>query len=205
MNSLLSGLWLGLCYAAPLGQQNFFVIGASSKGGLNNALRVALIVSLMDISLAVACFYGVGIVLEQWPFFESAIKGLGAIFLFYIGWSLLKPETIAIQTKDKQALAAWSIIKSCFILTWFNAQALIDGTAIFGGMKASLDPEQVNYFIAGAALGSAVWFFSICIFFGLAGKKISPRFFRWINTLCGLMLMTFGLKLVVSLATEVTW
>lgn len=205
MNSLLSGLWLGLCYAAPLGQQNFFVIGASSKGGLRNALRVAFIVSMMDISLAVACFYGVGAVIEQWPFFESAIKGVGAIFLFYIGWNLLRPEIVEITSKDKQKLAVWSIVKSCFILTWFNVQALIDGTAIFGSMKAVLDPNHVNYFILGSALGSAIWFFTICIFFGLAGSKISPRFFRWVNSICGIMLMGFGMKLVVSLATEITW
>jgi L-lysine exporter family protein LysE/ArgO len=39
-----------------------------------------------------------------------------------------------------------------------NPQAIIDGTLLFGGFRASLLTDAINAFIIGVALASSTWF-----------------------------------------------
>jgi L-lysine exporter family protein LysE/ArgO len=195
MNPFFEGLWLGLAYAMPIGAQNVFVLNAASKGGFTNALRIAAIVSIMDISLAIACFMGVGQVLESWPILTPVMTTVGALFLFYIGWNLLTTNDGPIAHSDKTLLPITSIIKSAFVLTWFNPQALIDGTILFGGVQGTLAKADMTTFILGASFGSAAWFFSISSFVGLLNRPIPKSVFRFVNIGCGIALIAYGVRL----------
>ena len=195
MTPLLDGIWLGLAYAMPIGAQNVFVINAASKGGVKNALRVAAIVSLMDVSLAIACFSGVGEVLKLWPILNPVMSTVGALFLFYVGWSLLRAEDSVINESDKALLPLSTLIKTAFVLTWFNPQALIDGTMLFGGVRGGLEGADIGTFIVGAAFGSIIWFFTICTIVGVMKNPVPKPVLKFINVGCGLALMTYGVKL----------
>lgn len=56
---------LGLAYVAPIGMQNLFVINSAMSQKLRRAIVTALIVIFWDISLALACFLGVGALIEN--------------------------------------------------------------------------------------------------------------------------------------------
>jgi len=94
------------------------------------------------------------------------------------------------------------VIASCFAVTWLNPQALIDGSLLLGGFKASL-PDVASYiFIAGVCIASMTWFTSITTIVSKLKKVISNNVLRWINIACGLVIVLYGLRLGVKFAQE---
>lgn len=66
MEYFLQGLTMGLAYVAPIGVQNLFVINSALVNSCSRALLTALIVIFFDVSLALACFFGIGAVMEHY-------------------------------------------------------------------------------------------------------------------------------------------
>ena len=56
---------MGLAYHCPIGAQNLFVINTALTAPLGIALVTAGIVAFFDISLALACFWGIGLMIEH--------------------------------------------------------------------------------------------------------------------------------------------
>lgn len=63
MPAYFQGLAIGLAYVAPIGMQNLFVINSALAQPRRRALLTALIVTLFDVSLAFACYFGIGAVI----------------------------------------------------------------------------------------------------------------------------------------------
>ena len=70
---LLQGLTMGLAYVAPIGVQNLFVIHTALTGPRRRALGTAGIVIFFDVSLALACFFGVGAAMEAFPILRGGV------------------------------------------------------------------------------------------------------------------------------------
>ena len=64
MNIFLQGLTMGLAYVAPIGMQNLFVINSALTNKRKRALLTALIVIFFDITLSLACFFGIGTIMQ---------------------------------------------------------------------------------------------------------------------------------------------
>ena len=64
---LFQGFLLGLAYVAPIGMQNIYVINSAIKSEKLKAYQVALVTSFFDISLALACFFGIGLIMNTVP------------------------------------------------------------------------------------------------------------------------------------------
>lgn len=67
MDFYLQGLTLGLAYVAPIGMQNLFVINSALTQTRLRALVTALIVIFFDVTLALACFFGIGLIMQNTP------------------------------------------------------------------------------------------------------------------------------------------
>ena len=80
---------MGLAYLAPIGAQNLFVINTALTAPLGIALVTAGIVAFFDISLALACFWGIGLVIEHSLLLQKALLGGGGLILIYLAWQLL--------------------------------------------------------------------------------------------------------------------
>ena len=50
---------MGLAYVAPIGLQNLFVINSALTHTRRRAILTALIVIFFDVTLALACFFGI--------------------------------------------------------------------------------------------------------------------------------------------------
>ena len=141
----LQGLSLGLAYVAPIGMQNLFVSNSAMSQKLKRAIATALIVIFWDISLGLACFLGVGALMEAVPLLEKIILGAGVLLVIYIGAGIIRSKADLSGGKDvNQPL--WKIIGSAFIVTWLNPQALIDGTLMLEAFRASLPTGGDPYF-----------------------------------------------------------
>lgn len=194
--TLLSGAGIGMAYAMPIGPQNIFLIEIAAGGSFLKAIRAAAIISCVDFSLALACFFGLGFFLQSHIELTLLMLGGGSLFLLYTGYKLLKTNEVSLQQTQNRNQGMAYVIRGAFVLTWINPQALIDGSILLGGFRASLLATLFGVFLAGVWLGSASWFFSISILANRSKEFLSERIFLFIHRLCGLVLSLYGIKLL---------
>ena len=194
----LQGLSLGLAYVAPIGMQNLFVINSAMSQKLGRAIATALIVIFWDITLGLACFLGVGALMQALPWLQKLLLGGGGLLVIYIGVGLVRSKADLSGGKDVDQ-PLWKTAGSAFVVTWLNPQALIDGTLMLGAFRASLPAGGDPYFITGFASADFVWFLGLAVVVHLLGSRISSRVLTWLNRICGAVIIVYGLKLLWSL------
>lgn len=194
MDFYLQGLALGLAYVAPIGMQNLFVINSALTQTRLRALVTALIVIFFDVTLALACFFGIGLVMQKYPPVQLGILLLGGLVVVYIGISLLKSSVRQIGGAQQMPLGktVWAVC----VVTWFNAQAVIDGTMLLGAFKASMTEVQSLHFLFGVLSASCLWFITLAMVVSLAGSLVTPRMLGLINKICGAVIAVYGLRLL---------
>lgn len=193
MDFYLQGLALGLAYVAPIGMQNLFVINSALTQTRLRALVTALIVIFFDVTLALACFFGIGLVMQKYPPVQLGILLLGGLVVVYIGISLLKSSVRQIGSAQQMPLGK-TVWAAC-VVTWFNAQAVIDGTMLLGAFKATMNHAQSLHFLFGVISASCLWFISLALIVSLAGSLITPRTLNLINKICGTVIIIYDIKL----------
>lgn len=194
MDFYLQGLALGLAYVAPIGMQNLFVINSALTQTRLRALVTALIVIFFDVTLALACFFGIGLVMQKYPPVQLGILLLGGLVVVYIGISLLKSSVR--QVGGAQQMPLGKTVWAACVVTWFNAQAVIDGTMLLGAFKASMTEAQSLHFLFGVLSASCLWFVTLAMVVSLAGSLVTPRVLGVINKICGAVIAVYGLRLL---------
>lgn len=194
MDFYLQGLALGLAYVAPIGMQNLFVINSALTQTRLRALVTALIVIFFDVTLALACFFGIGLVMQKYPPVQLGILLLGGLVVMYIGVSLLKSSVR--QIGGAQQMPLGKTVWAACVVTWFNAQAVIDGTMLLGAFKASMTEAQSLHFLFGVLSASCLWFITLAMVVSLAGSLVTPRVLGVINKICGAVIAVYGLRLL---------
>lgn len=194
MDFYMQGLALGLAYVAPIGMQNLFVINSALTQTRLRALVTALIVIFFDVTLALACFFGIGLVMQKYPPVQLGILLLGGLVVVYIGVSLLKSSVRQIGSAQQMPLGK-TVWAAC-VVTWFNAQAVIDGTMLLGAFKASMTEAQSLHFLFGVLSASCLWFVTLAMVVSLAGGLVTPRVLGLINKICGAVIAVYGLRLL---------
>lgn len=191
---LIQGFMLGIAYVAPIGMQNIYVINTSITGNKLKAYQVAFITIFFDISLALACFFGMGALLEKSQVLKAIVLLIGCIAIIYIGVQLIQsiPDINQEIDVDKSLI---QVISNCFMVTWVNPQAIIDGSLLLGGFRASLSYEASRIFILGVCIASLTWFMGITTIVSIFKKSFNSRIIRGINIICGAVIIYYGLKL----------
>ena len=197
MNIFLQGLTMGLAYVAPIGMQNLFVINSALTNKRKRALLTALIVIFFDITLSLACFFGIGTIMQKFKWLQMVILCVGSLIVIYIGISLLRAKTQDLE-KDQPTMSIKKTISSACVVTWFNPQAIIDGTMMLGAFHVTLAAGQETPFITGVACASSSWFIGLTFLISLISSKFNAKVMRWINIVCGVIIIGYGIKLFVS-------
>ena len=169
---------LGFAYVMPIGAQNIFAINTALTQKRSRILATAFIIAFFDITLSIACFFGIGALIKLSVWIELAILGIGALVVFWIGLSIFRSKDTMSETKDV-SLPLTRVIWTACVVTWFNPQALIDGSLLLGAFHASL-PSGMTTIVS------------------LIRTKINDKMLRVINIVCGLIIMFYGLKLLNS-------
>jgi L-lysine exporter family protein LysE/ArgO len=190
----LQGFTLGLAYVAPIGMQNIYVINTAIGKSRLRAYQVALITIFFDISLALACFFGMGAIMEKSQLLKGAILLVGSLAIIYIGIGLLRSTPNLNREVDINKTIG-QVIATCFMVTWINPQALIDGSLLLGGFRASLPQEASAIFILGVCLASFTWFTGLTTIVSIFRQKINTNIIKGINIVCGIVIIYYGLKL----------
>ena len=125
MPYFVQGLTMGLAYVAPIGVQNLFVIHSALAHPRRRALATAGIVIFFDVTLALACFFGVGVVMETFPVVRMAVLLAGSLVVLAIGVGLLRTKEAGAEGRPLPATGS-KTVSTAFVVTWCNPQALID-------------------------------------------------------------------------------
>ena len=198
MEYFLQGLTMGLAYVAPIGAQNLFVINSALTQNRLRALLTALIVIFFDITLALACFFGIGVIIEHYQWLQMVIILIGSLIVIYIGISLLRDKGAEL-VRNAPPPSIMSTINTACVVTWFNPHAIIDGTMMLGAFNASLPPTQATSFILGVASASCIWFTGLAMTISLLSDHFNAKVLRAINIVCGIVIIFFGCKLLLNL------
>lgn len=194
MQYFLQGLTMGLAYVAPIGLQNMFVINTALTQKRSRVYGTALIVIFFDITLALACFFGIGAIMEKSQLLKMGVLLIGSIIVIWIGFSLLRDKT-TIDSSTDVSIPIVKVITTACVVTWFNPQALIDGTMMLGAFRATLPPGEATKFIIGVTLASFLWFMGLSTVISFFSAKITNRTLKTINIICGVVIIFYGIKL----------
>ena len=197
MDIYLQGLTMGLAYVAPIGLQNLFVINTALTQPKLRVYLTALIVIFFDVTLGLACFFGVGAVMSASPLLEMAILLIGSLIVMWIGLGLVRAQD-TMDTSTKVDIPLLKVVTTACVVTWFNPQALIDGSMMLGAFKATLPEGTDAFFVGGFASASVMWFLGISTIISLFSAKITDKTLRIINVVCGAVIIFYGLKLFWS-------
>ena len=189
---------MGLAYVAPIGLQNLFVINSALTQKRGRAYLTALIVTFFDVTLMLACFFGVGALMERFRWLQLAILLVGSVIVCWIGIGLLRSKATLDTSRANVDLPILKLAGKACVVTWFNPQALIDGTMLFGAFHASLPAGLEVPFVLGAGSASVLWFFGVTTLISLFSAKFSDKVLRVINIVCGCVIIFYGLKLMYN-------
>ena len=193
----LRGLMMGLAYVAPIGTQNLFVINTAVTQPKKKAFLTALIITFFDISLSLACFFGVGAL-------RKGVLAIGSLIVIWMGIGLIRSKSGLAGDAD----TGISLLKTAaiaFTVTWINPQALIDGTMLLGAASATLTAGEKLPFVIGFTSASVIWFFGVTTAISLFSGKITDKVLRIINIVCGAVMVFYGLRLVYSFIQLMGW
>lgn len=190
---------MGLAYLAPIGMQNLFVINSALNDSRKRAFLTAIIVACFDISLSASCFYGIGSIMEKYDFVKLAILLIGSIVVIKIGISLLKSRVENVK-RECSSMPIGKTITSACVVTWFNPQAIIDGTMMLGAFHVTLLSSQALPFMSGIISASFLWFtgliFVISLFSKIFRGNNSSKVMAVVNRVCGTVIIIYGLNLL---------
>lgn len=197
LETILKGFTIGLAYLAPIGMQNLYVINSAICRKRSQMYMVVFTTIFFDISLSLACFFGIGFLMNKFSLIKLIILLVGSITIIIIGIQLIKsnPSLHSSINVEKNFIQT---ALSCFLVTWANPQALLDGTLLFGGLSATLPADMTSYFIFGACIASFMWFFCLGSLVSIFRKSFNAKALKIINMVCGSVIIYYGFKLAYN-------
>lgn len=197
LQTILKGFTIGLAYLAPIGMQNLYVINSAICRKRSQMYMVVFTTIFFDISLSLACFFGIGFLMDKFPLVKLIILLVGSITIIIIGIQLIKSN----PSLDSSINVEKNFIQtalSCFLVTWANPQALLDGTLLLGGLSATLPSHLTSYFIFGACIASFMWFFCLGSIVSIFRKSFNEKTLKIVNVVCGSIIIYYGIKLAYN-------
>ena len=149
MGAFLQGFTVGLAYVMPIGAQNIFVINTALTHKASYRWMTSFIVIFFDVTISLACFYGVGTIMESNKWLQLIILGLGSLIVMWIGFSIFRDKSGLQGDQGKEELPVLKVISTACVVTWFNPQAWIDGSMMLGAFRVSMDQSAGAVFITG--------------------------------------------------------
>lgn len=197
MSLYLQGLAIGLAYVAPIGMQNLFVINAALTQSRRRLALITLIVIFFDVSLLLACFFGIGALVERFSLLRTIVLAAGGLVVSWIGVGLIR-ERPAMDRSVDMDIPLPRIAAKAFVVTWLNPQALIDGTLLFGSFRVGHPGADSTLLVLGSATASCLWFSGVTLVISLFSARFNDRVLRLINIVCGSVILVYGLRLILQ-------
>jgi chemosensory pili system protein ChpE len=202
-----SAFAMSVAFAAQPGVITFEAIRRGLARGWRPALLLEFGSLIGDATWALLAMLGAA-VLFQHRAVAVALGLFGAVLLLRFAWNAWQAARVwhdpAVSApvgesgrlragSDFLAGAALSLSNPANITFWLG----MSGTMIGMGF---LDPQpgDIAIFFAGFMSAQFVWAFVVAGLIALGRRALTPGLFRWINRVCALVLLGFGVSLVLS-------
>ncbi|MGR4068548.1 LysE family transporter [Halomonas sp. LR3S48] len=185
--SWLNGLLICAGLIVAIGAQNAFVLQQSLRR--QNAWLVAGVCALCDWLLVGLGVLGLGVLIAQQEALMEVARWAGAAFLAWQAWlALRRVLTGQALTAGGGSVQSWqAALAATLAVTLLNPQVYLETVVLLGAIGA-VQPSPLGFFI-GAAMASFGWFFGLAAAAGwLAPRLASPRVWRAIDLVIGLIL-----------------
>jgi len=189
-----------ILFLAIPGPGNLALITSTSKGGIRGGLAATLGVIAGDQVLMWAAVAGVATLLTAYPAAFSAVQWLGAAYLAWLGFKMLRTEP---GTAPILNIKPRHYLRQALMITLLNPKAIVFYMAFF---PLFVDParHQGLTTFAVMALTIAVLTFlygltaTLLTHFLAERMRANPRISGTLNKLAGVFLIAFGVKLAIS-------
>jgi leucine efflux protein len=189
-----------ILFLAIPGPGNLALITSTGKGGMRGGLAATLGLIAGDQMLMWAAVAGVAAVLTAYPAAFKAVQWLGAVYLAWLGFKMLRARPGAapiLNIRSKQ------YFRQALTITLLNPKAIVFYMAFF---PLFVDPAQHQGLVTFgfmaltiATLTFAYGFVATLLTYFLAERlRGNPRVSGSMEKLAGIFLIAFGVKLAVS-------
>ena len=149
---------------------------------------------MTDVETVTDFIWGVG---GPPKWLQMVILLAGSLIVIYIGVGLFRSKVEELERSNAEASIPKTIYSAC-VVTWFNPQAIIDGTMMLGAFHVTLGAAQSTPFICGVAAASCLWFTGLTLVISLFSSRFNAKVLQTINKICGAVIIFYGGKLLFS-------
>lgn len=170
---LIKGFIVSLSLIVAIGAQNAYIL----KLGLlkQHVLKAVLFCVTIDSLLITVGVLGLGLFIKGNQLLINGIAIFGMVFLsayaFLSFKAAFKNESLKIDEEVKTNPIK-QVISLLMMFTFLNPHVYLDTILLIGGIGANVGEGLKLYFILGASLASAFWFFSL----GFGARFLIPLF-----------------------------
>ncbi len=200
METLLTGIGVGLAVAAPVGPIGILCIRRSLTEGRATGLATGLGAASADAVYGIIAATGLavsGVLLSHADLLRVgggtliALLGILSLRTFF-----LNRTNLEIASTSRGLLAAFL---TTFALTLGNPMTILAFVGLIAGSGAAIDNPLAPYLlVVGVFIGSAVWWLFL-VHVALAVKtRLTPAVTRWLDLISGSVLLTWGLWIVFA-------
>lgn len=187
-------------FLAIPGPGNLALITATGKGGVRGGLAATAGLIVGDQVLMWMAVAGVAALLAAYPTAFAAVQWLGAAYLAWLGFKMLRAQPGAAPVLDLQP---GHYFRQAFGITLLNPKAIVFYMAFF---PLFVDPAQhrglLTFGVMAATIATITFLYclgAVLLTHHLAARlRANPRIVRLVEKLAGVFLVGFGVKLAIS-------
>jgi threonine/homoserine/homoserine lactone efflux protein len=158
------------------GMDMAFVLGSSLVGGLRSGLAATAGVVAGGVVHTALAGLGVGLALQSLPQLFNGLLTIGALYLAWIGWSLVRGAAALGEVRPERSQAWWSTFWRGVITCLLNPKAYLFTAAVF---PQFMRPEHGSLVTQAVAMGAIIAATQFAIYGGVALGGV--RFKAWLG------------------------
>lgn len=195
---------LGACSPGP---SVVVILGFVFSGGRKSGISASIGHGLGVFGYAILCAFGLGFLIEIYDTFFTVVQFLGAFFLLYLSFVIIKGSIV--EKKTSHDVINIDIEKNRFIEGFFiailNPKIAVFFLSLFSQFLSSEQTYMTHLFMA--ILAGGVDTIVYCIIVILASTKGTASFLEnhgsKVSLIFGIMLIFLSLSLFVSMLTKI--
>ena len=204
MNTLLvSSFILAISFCAPPGIITAETVRRGSARGFIPALYVQLGSLVGDTTWAVIALTGLAFLIQN-NTAKTILSLIGIILMIKLAWDAFKDAHAGKELRVSTSSSARGDFVSGAFLSLGNPLNIVFwtglGTTVFASITGRPQPIHFAIFFAGFLAGAVLWCFFMAGLVAWGKPWITPNFFRWVNLICGIVLIYFAIQLGVQTA-----
>jgi chemosensory pili system protein ChpE len=200
MSLAVSSFVLGIAFCAPPG----IITAETIRRGLVRGFRPALFVqfgSLVgDTTWSLIALTGLAFLVQN-NTARIILSMIGMVLLLKLAWDAINSARTTTELHSAPASergdfatgALLSLSNPFNIVFWTGI-----GTTAFSGIAGTPQPSHFITFFLSFITGAILWCFFIAWLVAWGKQWMTPNFFRWVNLICGMILVYFAVQLGVQ-------